>query len=55
MMDEAAEEALHELVQLQGLDKAQMLLLATWWRKWYTQAGHKRLGRQIMKFTELGK
>ena len=31
--------------QLQGA-----LLIAAWWKKWYMQAGHKRLGRVVANF-----
>ena len=52
--DLAAEKALAELKemtktltpeQLQGV-----LLLVAWWKKWFMQAGHKRLGRVVANF-----
>jgi hypothetical protein len=46
-MDEAAEAALEELDQHFNEWSAQDL--AGWWIKWYLKAGHKRLGRILVK------
>jgi len=46
-MDQAAEEAGEELQQHFNEWSAQDL--AGWWMKWYLKAGHKRLGRILVK------
>jgi len=46
-MDNAAAEAANELVKL---DKAALVKVATWWKKWYLKAGHKRLGRLLLRY-----
>jgi hypothetical protein len=45
-MDEAAEEAEKDLA---ALDQKAVEALAAWWLKWYMKAGHKRLGRIMVK------
>ena len=45
-MDAAAEEAERDLVTL---DQAAVETIAAWWLKWYMKAGHKRLGRIMVK------
>ena len=45
-MDEAAEEAEKDLV---SIDQKAVEALAAWWLKWYMTAGHKRLGRIMVK------
>ena len=45
-MDAAAQEAEKELATL---DQAAVKTLAAWWQKWYLKAGHKRLGRLMVK------
>jgi hypothetical protein len=45
-MDAAAEEAEKELATL---DQAAVKTMAAWWHKWYMRAGHKRLGRLMVK------
>lgn len=45
-MDEYAECAAEELVEQSIGTIAQV---ADWWRRWYLLAGHKRLGRIIMR------
>ncbi len=44
-MDFAAMDAGKELAQL---DAEAVKALAAWWKKWYMQAGHKRLAWQLM-------
>jgi hypothetical protein len=46
-MDEAAEAALEELDQ--HFNEWSAKDLAGWWIKWYLKAGHKRLGRILVK------
>jgi len=48
-MDAAAQEAEKELA---GLDQTAVKTLATWWQKWYLRAGHKRLGRLMVKIAK---
>ncbi len=45
-MDAAAREAEKDL---ETLDQAAVATIATWWSKWYMSAGHKRLGRIMVK------
>jgi hypothetical protein len=45
-MDEAAEEAEKDLA---NLDQKAVGVLAAGWLKWYMMAGHKRLGRIMVK------
>ncbi len=48
-MDAAAEEAEKDLVTL---DQAAVEVIAAWWSKWYMKAGHKRLGRIMVKLAK---
>jgi hypothetical protein len=48
-MDAAAEEAERDLVTL---DRAAVETIAAWWLKWYMKAGHKRLGRIMVKIAK---
>jgi hypothetical protein len=48
-MDAAAEEAEKDLATV---DQTAVMTLATWWLKWYTTAGHKRLGRLLVKIAK---
>ena len=48
-MDVAAEEAEKDL---ETLDRAAVETLAAWWLKWYMKAGHKRLGRIMVKLAK---
>lgn len=45
-MDAAAEEAEKDLATL---DRAAVQTIAAWWSKWFMKAGHKRLGRIMVK------
>jgi hypothetical protein len=45
-MDAAAEQAESDLATL---DQEAVRTLAVWWLKWYMNAGHKRLGRILVK------
>jgi hypothetical protein len=45
-MDEAAKQAEEELKQL---DQKSVEIVANWWINWYMKAGHKRLGRILVK------
>ena len=45
-MDAAAAEAEKELGTL---DQNAISIVAAWWLKWYMKAGHKRLGRIMVK------
>lgn len=51
-MDEAAKEAAKELVGALPADAVEVV--AEWWAKWYRQAGHKRLGRLLVKYATVG-
>jgi len=46
-MDEAAEDALESLKKR---DPKVVMIVATWWKDWYLKAGHKRLGRGLLKY-----
>jgi hypothetical protein len=48
-MDTAAEEAEKDLATL---DQAAVETIAAWWAKWYMKAGHKRLGRIMVKLAK---
>jgi hypothetical protein len=48
-MDAAAEEAERDLA---SLDQKAVEALAAWWLKWYMTAGHKRLGRLLVKIAK---
>jgi hypothetical protein len=50
-MDAAAGEAEKDLA---SLDQAAVETVARWWLKWYTTAGHKRLGRLLVKIAKSG-
>jgi len=45
-MDAAAEEAERDLA---NLDQAAVEAVAEWWARWFMKAGHKRLGRIMVK------
>ena len=48
-MDTAAEEAEKDLTTL---DQAAVETIAAWWAKWYMKAGHKRLGRIMVRLAK---
>ena len=48
-MDAAAEEAERDL---STLDQATVEMIAAWWLKWYTTAGHRRLGRILVRIAK---
>lgn len=48
-MDAAAREAEKDLATL---DQAVVETIAAWWLKWYITAGHKRLGRLLVKIAK---
>jgi hypothetical protein len=50
-MDAAAEEAERDLA---SLNQEAVQALAVWWSKWYMAAGHKRLGRLLVKIAKSG-
>ncbi len=50
-MDAAAEEAEKDLGTL---DRAAVETIAAWWLKWYMTAGHKRLGRLLVRIAKSG-
>ena len=45
-MDNAAVDAQNDLVEL---DPEAVKVVSEWWKKWYLKAGHKRLGRILVK------
>ena len=51
-MDKAVLEAEKELRQKLEAGSATALFVADWWTKWYMQAGHKRLGRLMVKIAK---
>ena len=48
-MDAAALEAEKDLATV---DSAAIQTVAAWWLKWYLKAGHKRLGRIMVKIAK---
>jgi hypothetical protein len=50
-MDAAARKAEEELATL---DQATVETIAAWWLKWYLTAGHKRLGRLLVRIAKSG-
>ncbi len=50
-MDAAAEKAEKDLGTL---DRAAIEAIAAWWLKWYMTAGHKRLGRLLVRIAKSG-
>jgi hypothetical protein len=50
-MDAAAGEAEKDLATL---DQAAVEAIAAWWSKWYMTAGHKRLGRILVRIAKSG-
>ena len=48
-MDAAAGEAEKDL---KTIDQATVKTIAAWWLKWYMKAGHKRLGRIMVKLAK---
>jgi hypothetical protein len=45
-MNQAAVDAQNNLV---NVDPKAVEAVAAWWKKWYLKAGHKRLGRILVK------
>ena len=54
-MDQAAVEAEKELRQRLEAGPTPAIFIAEWWSKWYMKAGHKRLGRLMVKIAEENK
>jgi len=48
-MDAAAQEAEKDL---STVDRATVQAVAKWWLKWYLKAGHKRLGRIMVRIAK---
>jgi len=48
-MDEAAVEAQNDLTEMVDHEMLEKSKIMEWWKKWYTKAGHKRLGRILIK------
>ena len=48
-MDAAAVEAQDDLTEMVDHDALEKSHIVEWWDKWYKKAGHKRLGRIIVK------
>ena len=51
-MDTACKEAEAEF--LGTIDSASAQAVAVWWAKWYRLAGHKRLGRLLVRYVTVG-
>jgi hypothetical protein len=45
-MNQAAVDAQNDLT---NIDPEAVEKVAAWWKKWYLKAGHKRLGRILVK------
>ena len=48
-MDNAAVDAQNDLEDVS--DEA-LNIVANWWRKWASKAGHKRLGRVLLQYAD---
>ena len=48
-MDNAAVDAQNDLEDVS--DEA-LVIVANWWRKWVSGAGHKRLGRVLLQYAD---
>ena len=48
-MDTAGAKALEDFNILIVEHEEAVLLIAEWWQKWYGRAGHRRLGRILVK------
>ena len=48
-MDEAAIQAQNDLSKIVDLEALEKSHIVEWWEKWYRKAGHKRLGRILIK------
>ena len=48
-MNAAAVEAQNDFADLVDIDALEKSHLIEWWEKWYKKAGHKRLGRILIK------
>ena len=48
-MDEAAIEAQNDFVEMVDQEALEKSRIVEWWNKWYLKAGHKRLGRILVK------
>jgi len=48
-MDAAAIEAQNDLTEMIDHDALAQSHILEWWEKWYRKAGHKRLGRILVK------
>ena len=48
-MDSAAIEAQNDLTEMIDHDALEQSHIVEWWEKWYKKAGHKRLGRILVK------
>ena len=47
-MNTAADEALHELEELEKTHTVDLKDIAAWYKKWYLKAGYKRLTRGLI-------
>ena len=50
-MDDAAVDAQNDL---ENVSDEALTEVAAWWRKWFSKAGHKRLGRVLLEFAPKG-
>ena len=48
-MDAAAIEAQNDFPDMVDTEALEKSGLVAWWEKWYRKAGHKRLGRILVK------
>ena len=50
-MDNAAADAQNDLTDSDIPGEA-LRVVANWWRKWVSKAGHKRLGRVLLEYAD---
>lgn len=48
-MDKAAADAQNDLTDI---DDNALRTVANWWKKWFPNAGHKRLGRVLVEYAD---
>jgi len=51
-MDAAAEKAEEEFAALADKHTDAIKIVGEWWMRWYMKAGHKRLGRILVRYAK---
>ena len=53
-MDDAAIDAQNGLTDEDAPSEESLTEVANWWVKWFTKAGHKRLGKILLQYKSKG-